>query len=303
MNQFAFLLRRELWEHRALVIVPLVFMAVVVLAITFGLLRGTEYVGLSDIVYELQSLAPGKATAALGTGAFTLWSVFWLVSYFVIAFYLLDALYADRKDRSILFWKSLPISDTQTVLSKLVTAIVVAPAIATVAALVTMLLLLIVGSLAILVGGGNPFTLLWLEFPWLSAPLKIVGVTLAHSVWFLPFTGWLLFASATAKKTPFLMAALVPLGIIFAERLAFDTSVLARLVGSYLERFGENIFSASGEFGVHIHDDQIDVTGSIADLGSVFATFADPVLWLGIAIGVAFIFGAIQMRQRRVDAG
>src|SRR5206468_10746510 len=42
-------------------------------------------------------------------------------------FYCLDALYGERRDRSILFWKSLPVSDVMAVLSKLAIPIVILP--------------------------------------------------------------------------------------------------------------------------------------------------------------------------------
>lgn len=303
MNEFVWLLRREIWEHRALVIVPAVFVSIIVLAVTIGLLRGTEYVALSHAVEHLGGLAPSHATEGLGVASVAVWAMFFAVTYFVVGFYLLDALYAERKDRSVLFWKSLPISDTQTVLSKLATAALVGPAIALLAALLTVALLMIIASIAVAIGGGNPFTMLWLPYPWLQVPAKLIAVTVVHSLWFLPFIGWLLFASASAKRTPFLLAFLVPVGVFLAEWLAFDTSVLSTAIGDYAGRFFETLFSEGGDFGVLIDGHEVDVAGSIANLGSVLDVLTDPALLVGLIIGAAFVWGAIEMRRRRVDAG
>ncbi|WP_210235883.1 ABC-2 transporter permease, partial [Mesorhizobium sp. M1C.F.Ca.ET.212.01.1.1] len=80
---------------------------------------------------------------------------------FVVFFYCLGALYDDRRDRSILFWKSLPLSDTQTVLSKVISALIVAPLIAVIAGIITMLGFLLVISVVALMHGGSPMTLIW----------------------------------------------------------------------------------------------------------------------------------------------
>src|SRR3546814_18250586 len=96
---------------------------------------------------------------------------------FVVFFYCLGALYDDRKDRSVLFWKSLPLSDSQTVLSKAASALLVAPLIATLAALATMLGFLVVASVMVMIHGGNPVALLWGP----GSPMLLVGEVLASS--------------------------------------------------------------------------------------------------------------------------
>ena len=230
MNEFLYLIRRELWEHRALYIVPLVFATIVVLSVTVGITRGTSYVGGDHITKALQTLNGEDVGIALGVMSFGMWALFSLVSVFMVAFYLLDSLYGDRKDRSVLFWKSLPISDTQTVLSKLAVATLVVPAIILAASLATMFAVMLVMSIAFAFNGANPLTLLWANYPLFTVVSKTLAIALVHAAWFLPLTGWLLLASASAKKTPFLLAALAPLGIILAEKLAFNTERFALML-------------------------------------------------------------------------
>src|SRR3546814_13401578 len=98
-----------------------------------------------------------------------------IVLAFVVFFYCLGALYDERKDRSVLFWKSLPVSDAQTVLSKVGSAVVVAPVLAVIASLVTMIGFMVMLSIVVLFHGGNQWTLLWGP----ASPLTIAPGTLA----------------------------------------------------------------------------------------------------------------------------
>ncbi|MFK8015794.1 MAG: ABC-2 transporter permease [Gammaproteobacteria bacterium] len=299
MKEFSYLIRRELWEHRALYIVPLVFAGLVLLSVTVGIVRGTQYLGAARIATQMGSLTPDNAGAALIMMTYGMWFLFSIVSLFVVTFYMLDALYGDRKDRSVLFWKSLPISDTQTVLSKLVTAVVVMPAIVLVAALVTMFAVLIILSIAIALGGVNPFPLLWAEIPLFTLLSNMISIELLHSLWFLPVTGWLLLSSSAAKRTPFLLAALVPLGLIFAEKLAFNTQWFANTVGEYARRFYEPLFGDVTE--VSAGADGFQVEGLDIEFAQIGELLADPVLYVGVVLGTVFIFAAIWMRRHRID--
>src|SRR3982074_3611727 len=115
------LIRRELWEHRALWITPLIVGGLLVLT-AFPIHIGNGMFGAHG----------EQASPESRVGMFTL--MLWgqsvpqyLVMVIVLSFYLMDCLYQERKDRSILFWKSLPVSDANTVISKLLVAVVVVP--------------------------------------------------------------------------------------------------------------------------------------------------------------------------------
>ncbi len=301
MNEFIYLIRRELWEHRALYIVPLVFAAIVVLSVTVGITRGTAYVGSDHIGQALQKLNGEDVGIALGVMSFAMWGLFSLVSAFMVAFYLLDSLYGDRKDRSVLFWKSLPISDTQTVLSKLAVATLVVPAIILAAALLTMFAVMLVMSIAFAFNGVNPLTMLWANYPLFTVLSKTLAIALVHAAWFLPLTGWLLLASASAKKTPFLLAALVPLGVILAEKLAFNTERFARMLGDYSDRFYTPLFSRVENFNVSAGSRGLTIDGHLAQIGDVSNVLTDPMLLIGASVGILFIVLAVMMRRRRID--
>src|SRR3546814_9511584 len=130
---------------------------------------------------------------------------------FVVFFYCLGARYDERNDRSGLFWMSLPVSDAQTVLSMVASAVVVSPVLAVIASLVVMIGFMVMLSVVVLVHGGNPWTLLWDP----ASPLTIAAGTLAwipvYALWALPTVGWLLLCSAWSHSKPFLWAIMVPL--------------------------------------------------------------------------------------------
>ena len=136
---------------------------------------------------------------------------FTVVLAFVVFFYLLGALYDDRKDRSILFWKSLPASDTQTIASKLLAAMVLAPLIFWAVFVVTQIVMAVIASLMILSVGENPWTLFLSIVKPLYAWFILLVSYLAASIWFLPIYGCLLLVSAFSPRIPLLFAVLPPL--------------------------------------------------------------------------------------------
>src|SRR6476469_4184286 len=114
---------RELWENRSIYIAP-ILVAIVVL---FGFLVST--VGLPERRRDVLLLDPTKARAAI-EAPYDMAAIMLILTAFIVGvFYCLDSLYGDRRDRSILFWKSLPVSDLTTLLSKITIPLVVLPVI------------------------------------------------------------------------------------------------------------------------------------------------------------------------------
>ncbi len=138
-------------------------------------------------------------------------SFFISIMSIVTFFYLLGALYDDRKDKSILFWKSLPASDTLTIASKLFSAMFVIPLMFWATLIVTQIVLMIIGMLMIWNADQSAWGLLFGP----AQPLKAWGIViagwLANSIWMLPLYGWLLLVSVKAPKVPMLFAILPPI--------------------------------------------------------------------------------------------
>jgi ABC-2 type transport system permease protein len=212
-----------------------------------------------------------------------------LTMFLVAVFYCLGGLYNERRDRSILFWKSLPVRDLTTVLSKVVVPMVVLPAVTLVVALGTQLLMMAIGVLAFSsrAKGADADV---------SIPLAdIMAVTayglVALTLWWAPVYAWLLLISGWAKRTPFLWAVLPPLGLAVAEKIAFGTNYIGHLILSRLGGAGEQAFivpkhvTSMPSLGI----DKIDA--------AKFA--ASPGLWFGLLAAAGMIAAAVWLRRRR----
>jgi len=228
-----------------------------------------------------------------------------VVLAFVVFFYCLGALYDDRRDRSILFWKSLPLSDTQTVLSKVLSAVLVAPLIAVLASIVTMLCFLVLLSAVVLAHGGDPMTLIWGP----ASPLMLAAGHFTwipvFALWSLPTVGWLLLCSSWAKSKPFLWAVMLPLfaGIIVSTTKVmglfglssgwFWQHVVGRLLGGTLP--GTELLYRGAGRGV---DSDMNSFVALLSPSQQAVALAMPQLWIGVAFGIVFIALAIRLRRR-----
>ena len=205
----------------------------------------------------------------------------------VAAFYCLDALHGERRDRSILFWKSLPVSDLMTVLSKATIPLLLLPLLTfliTFALQVCMLLL----SAAILLVGGQSLAMLShlrLGMTWIALLNHLV---VGHGLYYAPFYGWFLLVSAWARRAPFLWAALPLLAIGAVEKIAFNTSHFAAMLG---DRLGGD----PGVVGFPVDSLSMD---RLTHLG-LLQFLISPGLWIGLVITALFLFAAVQLRRRQ----
>ncbi len=325
MNTFKWLLKREYWEHRggflwAPLITGGVFLVISALAVIAGesMRRSVEQGELQMNGVKLnqltETLTP-KEMAELGGGLDlgTLMAGSWplIVLAFVVFFYCLGALYDERKDRSILFWKSLPLSDGQTVLSKVTSALVVAPLFAMGAGIITAIGFLVLLSLYVLFHGGNPVSLIWGP----ASPLKIAFHMLAtlpvYAAWALPTVGWLMLVSAWARTKPFLWALLVPVfaGILvtwfdvmemFGSSAAwFWQHVVGRLLLGTVPGMDLVYRGASDPRLVNFNPDGPEDIVFLFSAQQSWGAFATLDLWIGAAVGIAMIFGAVHYRRSR----
>jgi ABC-2 type transport system permease protein len=270
---FYWSVRRELWENRYLYIAPLVVAAVLVPGFALH--------------------ASGKLPATTAHAVAMPYSVgasFILFACWVIAFfYAVESLAGERRDRSILFWKSMPVSDLATVASKAFIALVVMPMIACLVTLAMQFLVLLVHTAVFVAKGGNT-ALLWEPVPAFvqMAPVMFYGMAL-HTLWFAPIFGYLLLVSSWARRAPLLWAIVLPFAIYVFERIAFDTSRFGsvlryRFMGAMTEGF------APGALKVPITQvSQLDPA----------RFFSNPNLWLGLVFAAACFALAVMLRRRR----
>ncbi len=327
-HTYKMLLKREFWEHKGgFLWAPLVAGGILLLLSLMGIGAGEVLlrkipdratINVEGGSFQVNGLNLSQLTANMSASelrefggvldASLYMAATWpfIVLAFVVFFYCLGSLYDDRRDRSVLFWKSLPISDRDTVLSKVLSATLMAPAIATIAAVATIFGSMVLYSLVVLLHGGNPITVLWGP----ASPLKVIVNLLAsipvYALWALPTVGWLMLCSAWAKSKPFLWAIMIP---VFAGIFVswFDLMQLFDLGSGW---FWKNVVARSllsvvpGGWMDVANVGDIDVDGpqaihSVVSLRTMYSVLATPQLWIGAVIGAAMIFGAIRLRRWR----
>jgi ABC-2 type transport system permease protein len=316
MNTMKWLLRREYWENKGgFVWAPAVVGAIMVLFTTVTailalvmkskhgiMIDGEQVMNLGDMVtaehkaHIVQAIAGGYAGFAAPV---------YLVMTIAVFFFCLGSLFDERKDKSVLLWKSLPVSDTETVLSKALTALVGAPVIAFAIAFLTSILMLVIGLIIAAIAGINLFGVFGQADTYLT-PLSMVGMLPVYALWALPTVGWLMMVSAWARTKPFLWAVGVPVltGTLiswFDAIFNFDWNVQwfwGHIVGRGLGSVVPGIWFAFTDVGHHLGDgsDNVPFTDLLVASWKVLGT-AD--LWIGVVLGAAMIFASIRLRRWR----
>jgi ABC-2 type transport system permease protein len=280
---FYWSVRRELWEYRSTYVAPLAVAGIVL----FGFL--IRIVSLPHTVRASSSLPPMDAYFELARPYASAVGSVALAGLIVSVFYSLGALNNERRDRSILFWKSLPVSDLIAVLSKAFIALVALPVIVFAIATATTLVMLILGSAVVAANGVDPATL-WAHWPMLKMSLVLIYSLGVTALWYSPIYAWLLFVSGWARRVPFLWAVLPPLGLCILEKIAFDTSHIASLLAY---RF-TGVFTEG--FAMPPHGDHtIDPIAVLAPARFV----SSPGLWSGLVIAAGLLAASVWLRRYR----
>jgi len=280
-QRFCWSVRRELWENHSLFIAPLAAGALAVVGFLIGSL------GIAHKLPILSSFSQAQQLRAVAVPLDVTAGLQMAVGMIVALFYCLDALHGERRDRSILFWKSLPVSDLTAVLAKAAVPLLVLPLILFVAAVITQWFILLIASAVLLLHGQSP-AILWTQLSlsqrWLLLLYHLYAV---HSFWYAPFFGYLLFISGWARRTPFLWAFLPPIAISLLETLIFRTNHFSNMITNRLHG-GNSV--APGHAGMPI-DPSTQIT-----LGHFLAT---PGLWIGLLLTAIFLVAAAQLRRYR----
>ncbi len=268
-RRFYWLVRREVMENRSLYLVPLAVAVLILVGFALRLAHG-----------------PVELDHTNAEQPFTLPALFLMGATMLVAiFYCLDALYGERRDRSVLFWKSLPVSDLETVLAKATIPMVVIPLITFAITFVTQVLMLLMSSAR---SGSSAWShLAFGQMTW----VLFYHLLLGHGFWFAPFWGWLLLASAWAKRAPFLWAAVPLLVIGVLEKIVFNTSTFALALG-------DRLYGGPMDGGTTAAEHQAMTMANITPQGwTQFLT--SPGFWLGLAVTAVFLLLAVRLRRHR----
>lgn len=304
-NQLA-LVRRELWEHRAIYVAPLVIALIIALLSVTGqvaISAAEEAVNIS--ILGATNLGENERAAAITGVLVGISFVFLLGMGILTIFYSLDSLYAERKDKSILFWRSIPITDSETVISKLLTAALVIPATTFVVLAVTHIVVLVSASVWVGLRGANAWYVIWQAAPFFDNWTATLIFLLALQVWMAPFIGWFLLVSAYTKRSPFLVAFLPIIVLPMLEHIIVGThyfrdAIFGRLAGlPLLEGIQTSeVFSEHSDHLQALRESGISLV-SMLNIGGFLAS---PAMWAGVVVCGLFTTAAIYVRRYRDES-
>jgi ABC-2 type transport system permease protein len=321
MNTMLMLVRREFWEHRSLWIAPLVWVGVIVVLFSWVLFieaRGfdgnfpPEHAGIemsetdrAEVQEQLRAGAQIDDSRKQSVFTLSYLVIGAMISGFatvVVFFYLIDCLFTERRDRSILFWKSLPVSDTQVVLSKLLTAMVAVPLGVIVLSGATQLLLYCLVWLKFsgtLVGELMPD---WDFLSWLRSQGLALGIMVGSVLWYAPIAAYFLLLSVWARRLVFLWAVVPLIAIPVLEGIFFHTSrfadFLAYRFGGYMKlmHLDQQTFQSG-----HGKDElpRVEEIFSAFDFSGILASVD---MWLGLVAAAGLVYATIRIRRFRDES-
>ena len=297
MNTLKALIRRELQEHKwGFVYLPWIvgaFMSLVVVLVYLGLTEvntenfkfSTDVFADSEVVQSMNEATFDQRRAAIRAGLLVLGFPLVIALGFAVLAYSLSTFFDERKDKSIIFWRSLPVSDSFTVFSKLIVALVVAPLLVIPALLFLHLVSVTAGSIYFAVSDIVPFTWAWQAYPWLDW-IRVIFSLWMQTLWTLPIITWIMLAGAYSRK-PVVAAILPPVVVVLVEGVSLSSSVF---LDSLFERVQP--WSRASSF-----PKEYESLG-VAELSDIPLLFGMTEFWVGILISSVFIYLTIYFRSK-----
>ena len=228
---------------------------------------------------------PGFHVDSLNPAFNIVYALFQLILLFVTVNYLLGCLYQDRKDHSILFWKSMPVSEWQEVLCKMGIASFIVPLIYLAVSIIAQLLIIPLAMLMIWrLDVGSPLLVLD-NIQFVSLFGGQLGNYLIWALWTAPIYAWLLAASAAARRSPFMLAFGAPIALMFIEEVFLGTRFLLSFMILHIPILRESNADSLGLYS----------NGSAwlwADYGSML---------FGLLVAAGLLTGAVWLRRHRFE--
>jgi len=304
-NSFKALIKREYWEHKgAMFYTPAIIAAVfagisILIVITGGQLsvNGGHSFSFMDfmpkVLEQFENVGDEERSRGVQIGLYGARILFCVVMLVVSLFYMLGSLYDERKDKSILFWKSLPVSDTATVLSKFVSVCFLIPILYFAVISVFQVFLLLFGTVIAWFGGNSGITL-WASSNLFSVLFNSLLSLIVASLWLAPIWSWLMFASAWAKKVAFLWGTLPIFMIVIAEGWIFHTSHFIEMIG---DRIAKGFIILNSNMHYLVSGDMFDM-----DVQRWYQVFGNIEFWGGLIVSAVLLAGAIYTRRYRDES-
>jgi ABC-2 type transport system permease protein len=293
------LIRREFWEYRVLWMAPVAAAALLVLCAFlpshFNVMEmhidgnpDTSHINLAAIFALMQ------------------WGLtlpLYLVMLIVLNSYLVGCLFNERKERSILFWKSLPVSDGATVMSKFLVALVIVPLGVYLLAMVTNLLFFAIFAARNSLQHTDSAAAIWNTVAYFKIQLLMLLGVFVSMLWYAPLAAFMLLTSAAARRSPFLWATLPPVVAILLEKAAFGTHYLSSLLEyrtfgvaqiMHVDDVSKHMVTVAGQ-------ERVPSLTAFYDGLDVAQILANHDLWLGVVAAAGLLFVTTRIRRYRGD--
>jgi len=273
--------RRELWENRSIYVAPLAVAGVTVFGYLIALIHLPRHLQAMMVrnptTPRVAVEQPYDFAAGLVMGT----------ALIVAIFYCLDALHGERRDRSILFWKSMPVSDLNAVLAKALIPLLVLPLLSWGITVAEHWVMFVLNVTALVVKGQSPAAL-WAQLPLFHMELGLLyHLFTMHVLWHAPIYAYLIMVSGWARRATFLWAFLPPLAISILEKILFNTAHFAHMIQYRLAGDPALVASTAGTFPFDEHMTHL----------SPIMFLATPSLWTGLVVAALFLYAAVQLRR------
>jgi len=276
---------KEFWDHRrAILMTPMVITGLFIVFVIVAMVTGND-LWINDMSLQgsmragfIEAREEGQSPSFIVTRMLFGFSVLlWIAAAFTITFTALSSLHDERKDGSILFWKSMPVSDAKEVLIRLATIIFVIPLVIVPFAIIIELFMVLAMTVIGLYHGIDVVSYIYMNINVPVLMMLNIVLPIMTVLWILPLITWFMLVSSFSRRPPFLIAFAVPALIIATEEIFFEGSLLLEAIVSFAVSMG-------GNFGQ----------------GTFFAlsSFTEPALYIGFAISAAMIYGCIYFRKR-----
>ena len=293
------MIRREIQEHKlAFIYAPFavaLVLCLVIASVYFGVTDiQTDEFNFSTEIYDeeyqegmLQATSEAK-TRVIRAGLIVIGLPIILIAGFGLLAYSLSTFADERKDRSLIFWRSMPVSDLTTVLSKLLFVIFVVPLLILPNIILLQLVAMLSASIYFVTNDIVPFGYLWTSFL-LTDWFRIIFSLWAQGLWSLPIFLWLMFAGTYARRP--LVGAAVPLVVaIVLEGIILRSNLVLEFIENRL-----GFWSRADSFPLPIEEIRV------VDISNISLMLSTQAFWVGMIASALLISAIVYTRSTNND--
>ena len=202
--------------------------------------------------------------------------------------YSLSTFADERKDKSLIFWRSMPVSDLTTVFSKLLFVIFIVPLLVLPNIILLQSVAMLSASIYFVSNDIVPFSYLWTSY-FLTDWFRIIFSLWAQALWSLPIFLWLMFAGTYARR-PVIGAAVPLVATIVLERIIFKTNEVWEFIDNRL-----GFWSRADSFPIASEEIRV------VDISDIILMLSTQAFWIGMITSAILVAGIVYTRSTNND--